>query len=573
MKRIGVFVCHCGTNIAGTVDVDRVVEEIKKYPEVVYAVDYRYMCSDPGQALIREHIRDDRLDAVVVAACSPAMHETTFRKTAESEGINPYQTEIANIREQASWVHQKQVEAATNKAIETIRSIVAKAHYNQSLTPYHLPLVKRALVIGGGVAGMQAALDVADAGYPVVLVEKRDCLGGRMAELSGLYLNFDAAPGLLQQRIDAVTSHPNIQVVVNAQVTEVGGYVGNFVVKVEQRAAESANISYTFDIGAIVVATGYDLYDQARLGEYGGARHPDVIDGLQFEEMLRSNGPTGGQIRRPSDGKVPEEVVWVQCAGSRDPELHMPYCSKVCCMYVAKQTMLYKQQVPGGQATVLYIDIRTQGKGYEEFAQQAMEEYNVLYVRGKASKVFQQNGRVAVWGVDTLTSLPIEVEADLVVLATATVPRGDAQELGQCLRVATDEHGFFNEAHPKLRPVESLTAGVFLAGAAQFPKDIPETVAQASGAASKVLSLFSQRQMVQEPTIAYVDPEICSGCGLCIPACPYEARMMHDWQPIAVVNTALCQGCGACAMVCPNKACQVRNLTQLQVLSMMEAYL
>ena len=585
MKRIGIFVCHCGTNIAGTVDVERVVEEITKFPEVVYAIDYKYMCSDPGQKLIRDHIREDRLDSVIVAACSPTMHETTFRRTAESSGVNPYQTEIANIREQSSWVHQKHREAATNKAIETIRTIVAKAHYNQSLTPFSLPLVKRALIIGGGVAGMQAALDIADAGYPVVLVEKAGRLGGRMAELSGLYLNFDAAPDLLRQKIDAVMSHDNIQVLTNAEVTEVGGYVGNFVVHVEQQvqgamdreasgsglAADS--IAYTFDIGALVVATGYDLYDRSRLGEYGGARYADVIDGLQLEEMLRPDGPTGGQILRPSDGQVPKEVVWVQCAGSRDPELHMPYCSKVCCMYVAKQAMLYKQQVSDGQATVFYIDIRTQGKGYEEFSQKAMEEFDVLYVRGKASKVFQQNGRVTVWGVDTLTGLVMEVEADLVVLATATVPRADSQELGQRLRIGIDEHGFFSEAHPKLRPVESLTAGVFLAGAAQFPKDIPETVAQASGAASKVLSLFSQRQMVQEPTIAYVDPELCSGCGLCVPACPYEARSMHDWQHIATVNTALCQGCGACAMVCPNKACKVRNLTERQILSMMEAYL
>ena len=538
----------------------------------------------PGSSSSANHIRKDKLDSVIVAACSPAMHETTFRRTAESAGMNPYQTEIANIREQASWVHQKQSEAATNKAIETIRTIVAKARYNQSLTPFYLPLVKRALVIGGGIAGMQAALDVADAGYPVVLVEKSERLGGRMAELSGLYLNFGTASSLLESKIGAVQEHANIQVLTDAEVTEVGGYVGNFVVKVEQRAGESTNeaqsvastarpVPYTFDIGSIVVATGYDLYDKARLGEYGGARFPDVIDGLQFEEMLRPDGPTAGQIRRPSDGQVPKEVVWVQCAGSRDPELHMPYCSKVCCMYVAKQSMLYKQMVPDGQATVFYIDIRTQGKGYEEFSQRAMENHDVLYIRGKASKVFQENGRVTVWGVDTLTNLPIEVEADLVVLATATVPRADAVELGQRLRVSTDEHGFFSEAHPKLRPVESLTAGVFLAGAAQFPKDIPETVAQASGTASKVLSLFSQRQMVQEPTIAFVDPEICSGCGLCIPSCPYDARVMHDWQHIAVVNTALCQGCGACTMVCPNKACQVRNLTHQQILSMMEAYL
>jgi heterodisulfide reductase subunit A len=595
MKRIGVFVCHCGTNIAGTIDVKRVVEEIEKYPEVVYAVDYQYMCSDPGQQLIRDHIEEDNLDAVVVAACSPAMHEATFRKTAGAAGVNPYQTEIANIREQSSWVHQDQQQAATNKALETIRTIVAKVHYNESLTPFYLGLVKRALVLGGGIAGLQAALELADAGYPVVLIERCDHLGGHMAELSGLYLNLDTArtsgASLLEQKLEAVTSHPNIQVLTSAELVELGGYVGNFTARVEQQVTpQSASpgpsdteqsgdsgsatpLTFTFDVGAIVVATGYDLYAKEKLGEYGGGRYPDVIDGLQFEAMLRPDGPTGGQIRRPSDGRAPKEVVWVQCAGSRDPELHMSYCSKVCCMYVAKQAMAYKQQMPQGQATVFYIDIRSQGKSYEEYVQQAMEEHDVLYIRGKVAKVFQENGRVVTWGVDTLTGLPLEVEADLVVLATATVPRADAPELGQRLRVGTDEHGFFSEAHPKLRPLESLTAGVFLAGAAQFPKDIPETVAQASGAASKVLRLFSQRKMVQEPTIAYVDRDLCSGCGLCIPACPYEARAMHDWQYIATVNAALCQGCGACAMVCPNKACKVRNLTQRQILSMMEAYL
>jgi len=537
----------------------------------VYATDYKYVCSDPGQQLIRDHIRDDRLDSVIVAACSPAMHESTFRKTAEAAGVNPYQTEIANIREQSSWVHQQHRDAATNKAIQTIRTIVAKVHYNQSLTPLYLPLVRRALVIGGGIAGLQATLDLAGAGYPVVLVEKTDRLGGRMKELSGLYLNFDGAPDLVERKAAEVLAQPNVQVLTNAEVTELGGYVGNFTVKVEQRASET--VSYSFDIGAVVVATGYDLYDKTRLGEYGGGRYPDVIDGLQFEAMLRPDGPTGGEIRRPSDGRVPREVVWIQCAGSRDPELHMPYCSKVCCMYVAKQATAYKQRVPEGQAIVFYIDIRSQGKGYEEFVQRAMTEHDVLYLRGKASKVFQEGERVTVWGVDTLTGLPVEVEADLVVLATATVPRADSRELGRRLRVSTDEHGFFSEAHPKLRPVESLTAGIFLAGAVQFPKDIPETVAQASGAAAKALRLFSQSQMVQEPTIAYVDTELCSGCGLCIPACPYEARTMHEWRNVAVVNTALCQGCGACTMVCPNKACQLRNLTPRQVLTMMEAYL
>jgi heterodisulfide reductase subunit A len=594
VKRIGVFICHCGINIADTVDVERVAEEIRGYPGVAYAVEYKYMCSDPGQNLIKEAIREHNLDGVVVAACSPTMHETTFRKTTASEGLNPYQCEIANIREQCSWVHQEVQAQATAKAVEIIKTIVEKVRYDESLVPLTLPLIKRAMVIGGGVAGLQAALDIADAGYPVILVEKEARLGGHVAQLSGTYLNFDAAPDMLASMIERVEEHPRIQVLTGAEVQEAGGYVGNFTVKVSQRGDRStgqqekslidsspsdlhspiSNLqSPTFDVGAIVVATGYELYSKERLGEYGSGKYPDVIDGLQFERMLASDGPTGGQIRRPSDGKVPQEVVFVQCAGSRDPEEHKPYCSKVCCMYVAKQAIMYKQRVPQGQAYVFYIDIRSQGKGYEEFVQRAMEDYDVLYLRGKVSKVFGEDGKVVVWGVDTLTGTPLEVDADLVVLATATVPSAGAKDLGQCLRVSVDEHGFLSEAHPKLRPVESLTAGIFLAGAGQFPKDIPETIAQASGAAAKVLQLFSQREMVQEPTIAHVNEELCSGCGLCVAACPYEARTMHPWRPIAVVNQALCQGCSACVAICPNKACSVHNFDTAQVLAMMDALL
>jgi heterodisulfide reductase subunit A len=594
MKRIGVFVCHCGINIADTVDVERVAEEIREYPGVAYAVEYKYMCSDPGQNLIKEAIRDHNLDGVVVAACSPTMHETTFRKTTASEGLNPYQCEIANIREQCSWAHREVPAEATAKAVEIIKTIVEKVRYDESLVPLTLPLIKRAMVIGGGVAGLQAALDIADAGYPVILVEKEARLGGHVAQLSGTYLNFDAAPDMLASMVERVEEHPRIQALTKAEVQEAGGYVGNFTVKVSQRGDRStvqqeeslvdsspsdlhspiSNLqSPTFDVGAIVVATGYELYSKERLGEYGGGKYPDVIDGLQFERMLASNGPTGGEVRRPSDGKVPQEVVFVQCAGSRDPEEHKPYCSKVCCMYVAKQAIMYKQRVPQGQAYVFYIDIRSQGKGYEEFVQRAMEDYDVLYLRGKVSKVFGEDSKVVVWGVDTLTGTPLEVDADLVVLATATVPSAEAKDLGQCLRVSVDEHGFFSEAHPKLRPVESLTAGIFLAGAGQFPKDIPETIAQASGAAAKVLQLFSQREMVQEPTIAHVNEELCSGCGLCVAACPYEARTMHPWRPIAVVNQALCQGCSACVAVCPNKACSVHNFDTAQVLAMMDALL
>ena len=564
MERIGVFVCHCGTNIAGTVDVERVVEVIKDYPGVAFATHYKYMCSDPGQNLIKESIREHNLDRVVVAACSPAMHEVTFRRAAASAGVNAYRTEIANIREQVSWVHQEVPEEATLKAIETIQTIIEKVRYDESLVPLTLPLVKKALVIGGGIAGLTAALDIAEAGYPVILVEREAELGGNMRRLSGVYLNFDAAPDLLQSRIEAVTRHPNIQVLTQAEVTELGGYVGNFTVRVRTTDG-GKRTDFSFDVGALVVATGYNLYPMEKLGEYGGGRYPDVIDGLAFEGMLAR-----GEIRRPSDGKVPKEVVWVQCAGSRDPEHHQAYCSKVCCMYVAKQATMYKQLVPDGQAYVFYIDIRSQGRGYEEFVQRAMTDYDVLYLRGKVSRVFQEDGRVVVWGVDTLSGQQLEVQADLVVLATATVPSAGARELGQILRVSTDEYGFFSEAHPKLRPVESMTAGIFLAGAGQFPKDIPETVAQASAAAAKVLQLFALREMVQEPTVAYVDEEICSGCGLCVPACPYGARELHPWKSVSVVNAALCQGCGACVVACPNKACNVRNMSTFQLMQMVD---
>ncbi|RLC85956.1 MAG: hypothetical protein DRI79_10705 [Chloroflexi bacterium] len=573
MSRIGVFVCHCGINIAGTVDVERVAEEIGQHPEVVHATTYRYMCSEPGQQLIRDAIAEHDLDGVVVAACSPLMHETTFRRASSAAGLNPYRCEMANIREQCSWVHEHEPARATEKAIEIVRTVVERVRGDEELEPFRLPLTKRALVIGGGIAGMEAALDIANAGYPVVLVEREDHLGGKMARLSGTYLNFTAAPDLLRRKIEQVLNHPNIQVLTGAQIVGVEGYVGNFEVAVSgfkvsgsrMTKSETSDLkSETFEVGAIVVATGWDPYPLERLPEYGGGEIPDVVDGLTFEGMLRDEGG----IRRPSDGQVPREVVFVQCAGSRDPERGVPYCSKVCCMYVAKQAMMFRERVPEGQAYVFYIDIRSAGKGYDEYVQQAMEEHDILYLRGKVSKIFTRDGKVVVWGADTLSGRPVEVAADLVVLATPMAPSRRAFELAKMLRIGIDQNGFFSEAHPKLRPVESLTAGIFLAGAAQGPKDIPETVSQASGAAAKVLKLFSQDEMVQEPTVAYVIRELCSACGACVEACPYDARSIHPVWHIATVNAALCQNCGACVVACPNKASRIHNWTPEQILAM-----
>ncbi len=557
MSRIGVFICHCGINIAATVDVERVAEEAGRMPGVAFATHYKYMCSDPGQNLIQRAIAEHNLDGVVVAACSPAMHERTFRQAVAAAGLNPYRCEIANIREQCSWVHQREPEEATAKALEIVRAMVEKVKRDEELVPLRLPLVRRALVIGGGIAGMEAALDIAEGGYPVVLVEREDRLGGKMARLSGTYLNFEAAPDLLEEKIRQVLEHPNIEVVLNARVTRLEGYVGNFTVEVE-----TPNGVRTEEVGAIVVATGWDPYPMERLPEYGGGQIPDVVDGLTFEEMLRTG------LRRPSDGRVPREVVFVQCAGSRDPEHGVSYCSKVCCMYVAKQAMVFRERVPDGQAYVFYIDIRSGGKGYDEFVQRAMEEYDVLYLRGKVSKIFRRGDKVVVWGSDTLVGRPVEVEADLVVLATAMLPSREALSLAQTLHIQADRYGFYSEAHPKLRPVESLTAGVFLAGAGQGPKDIPETVAQAAAAAAKVLQLFAQDAMVQEPTVAYVIEELCSACGACVAVCPYGAREVHPVRQIATVNPALCQTCGACVVACPNKASRIHNWEPIQVLAM-----
>ena len=566
MRKIGVFICHCGKNIAGTIDVERVREVLRSYQGVAYSIDYLYMCSDPGQDLIKEAIAKEDLDGVVVAACSPAMHETTFRRTVAAAGLNPYLCEVANIREQCSWVHRDDMERATLKAIRIIETIVEKVHDDEPLLPLAMPIVRRSIIIGGGIAGLQAASDIAAAGYKVILVEREERLGGRMAQLSATYVNFDSTVDLLREKIEAVTRNPHITVLTRAQVGELGGYLGDFKVKVRRQGNDEE-----YKVGAIVVATGYDLYPMERLVEYGGGRYPDVIDSLQFERLLSASGPTGGEIRRPSDGRVPQEVVFVQCAGSRDPERGVSYCSKICCMYTAKQAMIYKMQVPKGQAYIFYVDIRALGKGYEEFTQRAMEEHRVLYLRGKVSKIFPQDGKMIVWGADTLSGKGVEVAADLVVLATPMVSSAGAFELAQKLRVATDGYGFFSEAHPKLRPVESLTAGVYLAGACQAPKDIPEAVAQGSAAAAKVLSLFSQEKITHDPIVAVVNSELCAGCGICVEVCPYEAREIHPLTKIAVVKEVLCQGCGACLVACPNKASHLRNFAPAQIMAMIEA--
>jgi heterodisulfide reductase subunit A len=560
MSRLGVFICHCGVNIAGTVDVKRVAASLAGAEDVLVSTDYIYMCSEPGQQLIRERAAEHRLDGLVVACCSPSMHETTFRKAARSSGINPYRCEIANIREHCAWVHQKEKEKATGKAEEIILAALTKVREDLMLEPIAMDVSRRVLVIGGGVAGMTAALDMADGGFDTVLVERSGELGGRVRHLSETYPHQRSARELTDALATRVAANPRITLRLGTEVGEVTGYVGNFDVTLRDSAGSGQEL-----VGAIVVATGFDLYPLQRLAEYGAGAIPDVVDGPSFEKMLAA-----GDLRRPSDGRVPREVVFVKCAGSRDPDRHLPYCSRICCMYTARQARQFSRLVPGGQAYVFYMDIRTDVKGGEEYAQEGMEKERVLYLRGRVSRLYRDRDRVVVAGVDTLTGAQVEVAADLVVLATGVVPSAGAKELAERLRATADRFGFFTEAHLKLYPVESSTRGIFLAGCAQGPKDIADTASQASAAASKARALLASGRLLQEPLVARVDPGICSGCGICVAHCPYEARLMDERLGMAAVRDALCQGCGACIAACPNKACELTNLTSIQVLRMVD---
>ncbi len=658
MARVGVFVCWCGANIARTVDVARATEAVANLPGVVFATDYKYMCSDPGQKKIVAAAAEHKLDAVVVAACSPRLHEPTFRRAAAEAGINPYRMQMGNIREHCSWVHEDVAEA-TAKAIDVIRMMVARVAQSAPLEPIEVPVTKRALVIGGGIAGIQAALDIADGVVEVILVERTPSLGGKMAGLDETFPTLDCSQCILTPKMVDASRSELIKLYTYAEVEEVDGAVGNFTVKVRKKArsvnAERCNgcgdcwqkcplkkIPSEFDfgvgnrtaiyipfpqaipntpvidrehctyfktgkcrlcekvclrnaidfaqedtfeelnVGAIIAATGYDTLDFSTMGEFRYGAIADVIDGLTFERMSSASGPTEGKIIRPSDGAEPKVVVFVHCVGSRDDK-YKEYCSKICCMYNAKHAMLLRHKIPEAKAYLFYIDVRAGGKGYEEFWRRACVEEGAEYLRGRVSRVYDDDGKVIVEGQDTLSGEQVEVAADLVVLATAVIPSPGAADLARILGIATDKDGFFNEAHPKLRPVETATAGIFLAGACQAPKDIPESVSQGSAAASKVLGLLAKDVLLREPTIAVVDPYICTGCWDCVNVCPYGAPEKSELtvtvdgakvtRAVARINEGKCEGCGLCIASCHGNVIDLKGFTDDQLYAEVGGYL
>jgi heterodisulfide reductase subunit A len=664
MSKIGVFICHCGENISATVDCGKVAEAAGKLEGVEFSTDYKYMCSDPGQTIIKQMIKEKGLTGVVVAACSPRMHEPTFRKACSEAGLNPYMCEMANLREHCSWVHDKS-DATTQKAIDIVRTLVEKVKYNKPLHNIKVPVTKTALVIGGGIAGIQASLDIANCGHQVILVEKDPSIGGHMSQLSETFPTLDCSQCILTPRMVEAGQHPNIKLMTYSELEKLEGFIGNFKATIRKKAKsidenlcngcghcttkcptkkipsefntglgmrtaiyvpfpqavpnkpviDKANCSYyqkgkckvcekvcptgairfdqqdelvEIEVGAVVVATGFSIMEPSEFSEYGYGKYPDVITGMQFERLASASGPTLGEIRRPSDGKVPEKIVFVACAGSRDPTKGKPYCSKICCMYTAKHAMLYQHKVHHGKSYVFYMDIRAAGKNYDEFTRRAIVEDEVNYIRGRVSKVYEENGKLIVKGVDTLLNAkPVEIQADMVVLATAAIANSGAEELAQKMHISYDNYNFFSEAHPKLKPVETNTAGIFLAGACQAPKDIPETVSQASGAAAKVAILFSQNELSREPVVAVVNrsaPPLystCVGCFLCATACPYNAigeelikdRKGEVIKRVAKVNPGLCQGCGTCVAFCRSKSIDIDGYTNEQMYSEVMALL
>jgi heterodisulfide reductase subunit A len=669
--RTGVYICHCGVNIAAAVDVKAVAEFAEGLPSVVIARDYQYMCSDPGQELIKRDIKDLGLNRVVVASCSPRMHEPTFRNACADAGLNPYCFEMANIREQCAWVHLK---GATEKAKDLVASAVAKAALLEPLERKKVGVIPRALVIGGGVAGIYAALEIADKGFETYLVEKEPSIGGHMAQLDKTFPTLDCSACILTPKMVEVARHKNIQLLAYSEVKEVNGYIGNYKVKIRKKpryvdedkctgCGECANacllrgiipnefdtglakraaiyvpfpqavpLVYTVDpdrcnfltkgkcgkspacieacpadaidfdrqgedieveVGTIVVATGYEMLDPAERPEYG-YKYAEVLTGLEFERLSVASGPTGGKII--INGKEPKEVVFISCVGSRERkgitnyELRITnsnvdnqaskmeggarneYCSRVCCMYIAKQAHLVSEKIPDARVRILYNDMRAYGKGFEEFYNRVVAE-GAEYIRKELEdeveviKRSEDDDKVVVRTISK--GEKIELEADLVVLANALVPRKDADELAKILKISRSADGFFLEAHPKLRPLDTFTDGIFIAGCCQSPKDIPDSVAQAVGAAIRASIPLMQGEVEVEPLVAFVDEDVCVGCGICEAICPFDALSLE--AGVMHVNEVVCKGCGSCGSACPSGAISMRHFKDEQIYAQIEA--
>ena len=663
-RRIGVYICHCGSNIAGTVAVEQVAEFAGGLDSVVVTRDYKYMCSDPGQNLIKNDIKELGLNRVVVASCSPRMHEPTFRRACEDAGVNAYLFEMANIREHCSWVTEDK-EAATEKAKALVSAAVRRVYYQEALETREVPVNSNVLVLGGGIAGIQAALEIADSEHQVYLVERDPSIGGHMAQFDKTFPTLDCSACILTPKMTTVGQHEYIKLLTYSELEEVSGYVGNFQVKIRMKAKyvdeekctgcgrceelcpisvpsefdqglgkrkaiyipfpyavpnkaviDAQNCSHLrslkegkdvcrlcekgiekkgiagceaeaidfnqedkiveIEVGSIIVATGFQQFDPSVIYEYGYGRYDNVLTGLQFERLSNASGPTSGEILL-TDGRKPDSVAILHCVGSRDQSYH-EYCSRVCCMYSLKYSHLIREKIPDAEIYQLYIDLRCFGKGYEEFYNRLQEE-GVNFIRGRAAEITdlaetsEEKGKLVVLCEDTLIGRQRRIPVDMVILSCGLEPKADASEVARTLKISQSADGFFLERHPKLDPVATTTDGVFIVGCCQGPKDIPDTVAQASAAAARVLAMISKGRVEIEAISAVIDEELCSGCKICKDLCPYGAISFEEEKKVCSINEALCKGCGTCVAACPSGAITGRHFTTQQVLAEIEGVL
>ncbi len=646
--RIGVYVCHCGLNIAGSIDCEEVAKFAAALPQVVLAKDNRYTCSDQGQEIIKNDIKERKLNRVVVASCSPRLHESTFRKACEEAGLNKYLFEMANIREQCSWVHLHDQKAATEKAKDLVKMAVAKVALLQPAEEIEVPVTRKALVIGGGVAGVQAALDLADTGHKVYLVEKEPSIGGMMARIDKTFPTMDCSICILAPKMSDAGHHHNIELMTNSEVTEVKGYIGNFCVKVLKKpryvtkdcsacgecpkvcpiiapnefdvGLVSRHAIYTpfaqavpstyiidmniclnkdgvivcdkciktcereavnfemkpetveLDVGTIIVATGADVFDPSTLPNYGYGKYSNVLTSLEFERLINAGGPSGGRLIRPSDMQIPKRVAFVQCVGSRSDKSGRLYCSNVCCMNTIKDSLLIKEHWPETEIYVFYVDIRAYGKGFEDLYKRARKE-GVIFIRGLPSEIFEDRKTRNLWlfGENTLKRELYNVNADMVILSIGLEPRKDSEIIQRLLTLSRTQDGFFMEAHPKLRPVDAATGGIFFAGCAEGPKDIKDSVTQASAAAARAGILMAKGNVTVEAITPIYFADKCKLCGLCVKVCPYNAITLNKELKRVEVIEAACGGCGTCSAECPFGALTQSHFTDEQIIAQIDA--
>ena len=654
-ERVGVYVCHCGSNIAGVVDVVDVANwaaEKLGHQGVVIAREYRFMCSSPGQELIEKDIKELGLTRIVVAACSPHLHEKTFRTAAKNAGLNPYLVELGSIREQVSWVHTDKA-VATEKAKAVVAGAVSRVIENAPLEEIKVPINPNTLVVGGGIAGIQAALEIANAGFHVYLVEREPSIGGHMAQFDKTFPTLDCAACILTPRMVEAGTHPNITLLTWSDVEKVTGYVGNFNVTIRKKARfikeadctgcgicqekcpkkvidevyeaglgyrkavytpfaqavpnfpvmDKENCTYfikgtckacekfcptgaidfkqedqliNVDVGNIILATGYDLFDARRVSNYGYGRLPNVFTSLEFERLSNSAGPTGGHIVLRDGKTTPKSVGIIHCVGSRDKNFNN-YCSVICCMQGLKFAHLVHEHT-GATVYNFYIDMRTAYKGYDEFYQRILEEGN-LFVRGKVAEVTdaargeREKGKLIIQVEDTLAGKQRRIPVDMVILSSGLQPRHDAREVGKMFGISCSTDGWFTEKHPKLDPVATMTEGIYIAGCAQGPKDIPSSVAQGAAASARVLDKILQREVILEPIKATVDKDKCSGCRICNGLCPYSAIAFLADDNVSEINPALCQGCGTCVAACPAGAISGTGFSDEQIMAQIDGLL